>query len=50
MINMILSQGCFYQSIIHKLLDATPNHVRRQYETAYQLVLKSCQFPGINIR
>ena len=27
----------------------TPDHVRRQHETAYQLVFKSRQFPGINI-
>ena len=36
--------------VIHKLPDTTPDHVRRQHETAYQLVLKSRQFPGINIR
>ena len=34
----------------HKVPDTTPDHVRRQHETAYQLVLKSRQFPGINIR
>ena len=36
--------------VIHKLPDTTPDHVRRQHETAYQLNLKSRQFPGINIR
>ena len=35
---------------LHKLPDATPNHVHHQYETTYQLVLKSHHFQGINIR
>ena len=43
-------QECWSVRVIHKLPDTTPNHVRRQHERAYQLVLKSCQFSGINIR
>ena len=38
--------GMLVRRVIYKLPDATPNHVRRQYEMAYQLVLKSCQFPS----
>ena len=43
-------QECLSVRVIHKLPDTTPDHVCRQHETAYQLVLKSRQFPGINIR
>ena len=43
-------QECWSVRVIHKLPDTTPNHVRHQHETAYQLVLKSHQFPGINIQ
>ena len=43
-------QECWSIRVIHKLPDATPDHVRHQYQTAYHLVLKSRQFPGINIR
>ena len=43
-------QECWPVRVIHKLPDPTPDHIRRQYETAFQLVLKSRQFPGINIR
>ena len=35
-------------NIIHKLPDA--NHIRCQFETAFQLVLQSRQSPGINIQ
>ena len=45
-----LGVECWSIRVIHKLPDTTPDHVRRQHETAYQLVLKSRQFPGINIR
>ena len=41
---------CWSVCVIHKLPDATPNQLCRQYETANQLVLKSHQFPGINIQ
>ena len=34
-------QDCWYVSIIHKLPDSTPDHIRRQFEIAYQLVLQS---------
>ena len=43
-------QECWSVRVIHKLPDATPDQVHLQYETAYQLVLKSRQFPGINIQ
>ena len=42
-------QECWSIRVIHKLPEATPNHIRRQYKMAYQLVLKSHQFPGISI-
>ena len=32
---------CWSVSVIHKLQDSTPNHIRRQFETAYQLILQS---------
>ena len=34
-------QKCWSVSIIHKLPDSTPDHIRRQFEIAYQLVLQS---------
>ena len=37
-------------SVIHKLPDSTPDHIRCQFETAYQLVLQSRHNPGLNIR
>ena len=37
----LLSQKCWSVSVIHKLSDSTPGHIRRQFETAYQLVLQS---------
>ena len=43
-------QDCWSVSIIHKLPDSTPDHIRRQLEIAYQLVLQSRHTPGINIR
>ena len=42
-------QECLSIHIIHKLPDATPEHVFCQFEIAYQLILQSRQFPGINI-
>ena len=33
-------QECWSVSVIHKLPDSTPDHIRRQFETAYQLVLQ----------
>ena len=35
--------------VIHKLPDSTPDHIRHQFETAYQLVLQSCYTPWLNI-
>ena len=43
-------QDCWSVSLIHKLPDSTPDHIRRQCEIAYQLVLQSCHTPGLNIR
>ena len=43
-------QECWSIRIIHHLLDTTLNHVHRQFEMAYQLVLQSHQSPGSNIR
>ena len=37
-------------SVIHKLPDSTPDHIRRQFETAYQLVLQSRHTQELNIR
>ena len=34
-------QKCWSVSVIHKLPDSTPDHIRHQVETAYQLVLQS---------
>ena len=42
-------QKCWSVSVIHKLADSTPDHIRRQFETAYQLVLQSRHNPGLNI-
>ena len=39
--HQILFQECWSVSVIHKLPDSTPDHIRRQFETAYQLVLQS---------
>ena len=44
------SQESWSVSVIHKLPDSTPDHIRRQFETAYQLVLQSRHNPGLNIR
>ena len=43
-------QECWSVSVIHNLPDSTPDHICRQFETAYQLVLQSqhtprCQHP-----
>ena len=38
-------QECWSVSVIHKLPDSTPDHIRRQFETAYQLVLPSVNPP-----
>ena len=43
-------QECWSVSVIHKLPDSTPDHIRRQFETAYQLVLQSRHTPSLNIR
>ena len=43
-------QECWSVSIIHKLPDSTPDHIRHQFEIAYQLVLQSRHTPGQNIR
>ena len=43
-------QECWSVSVIHKLPDYTPDDVRRQFETAYQLVVQSRHTPGLNIR
>ena len=43
-------QECWSVRVIHKLPHATPDHVHCQYQTAHKLILKSHQFPGINIR
>ena len=34
-------QECWSEGVIHKLPDSTPDHIRHQFETAYQLVLQS---------
>ena len=47
---LIPFQDCWSVSIIHKLRDSTPDHIRCQFEIAYQLVLQSCHTPGLNIR
>ena len=36
--------------VIHKLPDGTPDHVCRQFEMVYQLVLQFWQSASINIR
>ena len=38
-------QECWSVSVIHKLPDSTPNHIRRQFEIAYQLLLQSWHTP-----
>jgi hypothetical protein len=43
-------QECWSVCVIHKLPDATPDHVHCQFDMAYQFVLQSQQSPGINIR
>ena len=43
-------QKCWSVSVIHKLPDSTPDHIRCQFETAYQLVLQSRHNPDLNIR
>ena len=43
-------QDCWSFSILHKLPDSIPDHIRRQFEIAYQLVLQSRHTPGLNIR
>ena len=43
-------QDCWSVSIIHKLPASTPDHIRRQFEIAYHLVLQSRHTPGLNIR
>ena len=43
-------QDCWSVSIIHKLPDSTPDHIRHQFEIAYQLVLQPRHTPGLNIR
>ena len=42
-------QECWSVCVIHKLPDSTPDHIRRQFETVYQLVLQSQHTPGLNI-
>ena len=43
-------QECWSVSVIHKLSDSTPDHIRCHFETAYQLVLQSRHIPSLNIR
>ena len=43
-------QECWSVSVIHKLPDSTPGHIRCQFETAYQLVLQSRHIPDLNTR
>ena len=38
-------QECWSVSVIHKLPDSTLDHIRCQFETAYQLILQSCHTP-----
>ena len=42
-------KDCWSLSIIHKLPDSAPDHIRHQFEIAYQLVLQSRHTPGLNI-
>ena len=44
-----LSRNAGLLSVIHKLPDSTLDHICRQFETAYQLVLQSQYTPGLNI-
>ena len=48
--HQISFQHCWSVSVIHKLPDSTPDHICRQFEIAYQLVLQSRHTPGLNIR
>ena len=48
--HQISFQECWSVSVIHKLADSTPDHIRCQFEPAYQLVLQSRHTPGLNIR
>ena len=43
-------QKCWSVSVIYKVPDSTPDHISRQFETAYQLVLQSRHNPSLNIR
>ena len=42
-------QECWSIIVIHKLPDFTPDHIHRQFETKYKLVLQSQHTPGLNI-
>ena len=46
--HQIFFQECWSVSVMHKLPDSTPDHIRRQFETAYQLVLQF-RHTGLNI-
>ena len=43
-------QDCWSVIVIHNLPDSTPDHIPRQFQIAYQLVIQSCHHtPGLNI-
>ena len=42
-------QECWSVSVIHKLPNSTSDHIRHQFQTAYQLLLQSHHTPGLNI-
>ena len=48
--HQISFEECWSVSVVHKLPDSNPDHICRQFETAYQLVLQSRHTPGLNIR
>ena len=43
-------QECWSVSVIHKLPNSSPDHIRCQFETGYQLVLQSHHIPSLNNR
>ena len=46
--HLIPFQECWSVSVVHKLSDCTPDHICRQFETAYQLVLQSRYTSDLN--
>ena len=44
-IQQIPFQECWSVSVIHRLPDSTPEHIRRQFETTYHFILQSRHTP-----